>query len=145
MSKADSAVGNFEQGFSCSQAVFGAFAESLRMDISTAMKVSDCFRGGMCMTDVCGAFTGGIMAIGLKHGRSEADDTAARDMSGKMVGKFTEQFKENTGGKLTCRNILECDMRTAEGKAKMKEEGIRKKVCTKLVRTAGEILEEMGI
>ena len=145
MSKADSAVSNFEQGFSCSQAVFGAFADSLGMDRNMAMKVSDCFRSGMCMTDVCGAFTGGIMALGLKFGRIEATDTAARDLSGKMVGKFTEQFKENTGGKLTCKDILGCDMRTAEGKAKMKEEGIRKKVCTKLVRTAGEILEEMGI
>ena len=97
------------------------------------------------MTDVCGAFTGGIMTIGLKFGRSEADDTAARAMSGKMVGKFAKQFKENTSGKLTCKDILGCDMRTAEGKAKMKEEGLRKKVCTKLVRTAAEILEEMVI
>ena len=85
------------------------------------------------------------MAVGLKYGRSEADDTAARDMSGKMVGEFTKRFKEDTGGKLTCQDILGCDMRTAEGKAKMKEEGLRNNVCLKAVRKAAEILEGMGI
>lgn len=145
MSKADLASNNFEQGFSCSQAVFGPFAESLGMDCATAMKVSDCFRGGMCMTDVCGAFSGGIMAIGLKHGRSEADDTAARDLSGQMMSRFTERFKEKTNNKLTCKDILECDMRTAEGKAMMKEQSLRKNVCLKVVRMTAEILEEIGI
>ena len=145
MSKADTAGSYFEQKYSCSQAVFGAFAESLGMDISTAMKVSDCFRGGMCMTDVCGAFTGGLMVIGLKYGRSEADDTTARDLSGQMAGKFTEAFKEHTDGKLTCKDMLGCDMRTAEGKAKMQEQSLRNNVCMKAVCKAAEILEEMGI
>ena len=145
MSKADTAGNYFEQKFSCSQAVFGAFAESLGMDIDTAMKVSDCFRGGMCMTDVCGAYTGGLMAIGLKHGRSEADDAAARDLSGNMTTRFTEEFKGHTGGKLTCKDMLGGDMRTEEGKAKMKEQSLRNNVCMKAVCKAGEILEEMGI
>ena len=145
MSKADLASDYFENGYSCSQAVFGAFAESLGMELPTAMKVSDGFRGGMCMTDVCGAFSGGLMAIGLKHGRAEADNNAAREKSAKVIAEYTKLFKEKTGKKLTCKDLLGCDMRTAEGKAKMKEENLRNNVCVKLVRTTAEMLEGLEI
>ncbi len=33
-----------------------------------ANKVSACFGGGMMHGDTCGAFTGAIMAVGLKYG-----------------------------------------------------------------------------
>jgi C_GCAxxG_C_C family probable redox protein len=145
MSKADVAISLFGKGYSCSQAVFGAFAEGLGMDIATAMKVSDGFRGGMCMTDVCGAFSGGLMAIGLKYGRTEAGDPEGKKRSGEVIAEYTKLFKEKTGEKLTCNDLLGCDMRTDEGKAKMKEESLRINVCTELVRTTAGILEDMGI
>lgn len=35
------------QGYHCSQALFGAFAEELGLDLKTAFKISTCFGGGM--------------------------------------------------------------------------------------------------
>ena len=144
MTKADLAEENFDKGFSCSQAVFGAFAESLGMDFDIAMKTSEGFRGGMCMGGTCGAVTGAFMAIGLKYGRSKPDDTIAKDTSGEKICTFAEKFKSKTDGKITCKEILGCDMTTPEGKAEHKEKNLRCKVCVGVVRMAAETLEEMG-
>jgi C_GCAxxG_C_C family probable redox protein len=57
------------------------------MDYQTAIKVSSGFGGGMYLGSVCGAVTGGIMAIGLKYGG--ADDAVVK----KRVLEFANRFK----------------------------------------------------
>jgi C_GCAxxG_C_C family probable redox protein len=69
--------------------VFSAVAEQIGMDYQTAVRVSAGFGGGMSLGSVCGAVTGGIMAIGLKCGGLGAQ--AAQ--TGKLVREFTSRFK----------------------------------------------------
>lgn len=145
MTKAEKAVEYFQQHYSCSQAVFGPFAESLGMDLITAMKVAECFRGGMCTGDTCGAISGAYMAIGLKYGRTTPDDVEAKKLSGQVIAKFNEKFKEAIGDKKTCIELMGCDVRTPEGAAKSKEQNLREAVCVNAVRTAAQILEEIGV
>ena len=56
----------FIKGYDCSQVVLSYFAERLGITEEMANKVSACFGGGMMHGDTCGAFTGAIMAVGLK-------------------------------------------------------------------------------
>lgn len=70
--------------------MFSAVAEQIGMDYQTAVKVSSGFGGGMYLGSVCGAVTGGIMAIGLKHGGT---DSAANARTIKLVREFTDRFK----------------------------------------------------
>ena len=58
----------FIKGYDCSQVVLSYFAERLGITEEMANKVSACFGGGMMHGDTCGAFTGAIMAVGLKYG-----------------------------------------------------------------------------
>ncbi len=60
------------------------------MDYQTAVKVSGGFGGGMYLGSVCGAVTGGIMAIGLKYGGTGMQ---AGIKTGTIVRQFTDRFK----------------------------------------------------
>jgi C_GCAxxG_C_C family probable redox protein len=69
--------------------VFSAVAEQMGFDYQTAVKLSCGFGGGMYLGSVCGAVTGGIMAIGLKHGGVGMD---AGMKTGRVVRDFTNRF-----------------------------------------------------
>lgn len=70
--------------------MFSAVAEQMGMDYQTAVKVSAGFGGGMMLGSVCGAVTGGVMAIGLKRG---GVGMQAGLMTGRIVREFTDTFK----------------------------------------------------
>ena len=60
------------------------------MDYQTAVKVASGFGGGMYLGSVCGAVTGGIMAIGLKHGGT---DKASSAEVTRRVRELADRFK----------------------------------------------------
>src|SRR4030043_140228 len=102
MDNADKAAATFREGFSCSQAVLGAYCERFGLDKEQAYKISSGFGGGMHLDQTCGAVTGAFMVIGLKYGRTRADDIAAKMKTAKMVAEFAKKFKERHGpGKRT--------------------------------------------
>ena len=69
---ADKARELFNEGYNCSQAVLGAFAEDAGLDVKTALRLSAPFGGGMGrMREVCGGVSGMFMAIGLFFGYDE--------------------------------------------------------------------------
>lgn len=140
MSKVETAVARFEEGCSCAQAVFSAYAEGLGMDRPTAMKVSAGFGGGMGrLAETCGAVTGAFMALGLKHGGEEAE---AREKAYQLVQEFAARFKQRYGS-LVCKELIACDIGTPEGLQTMKDKKLRSGVCTGLVRSAAEIVESL--
>ncbi|MHA2251007.1 MAG: C-GCAxxG-C-C family protein [Candidatus Kariarchaeaceae archaeon] len=58
-----------EGRMNCAQAIFAAYGRHLGVDRDTCLKITSLFGGGINRTgNVCGAVTGAIMAIGLKHG-----------------------------------------------------------------------------
>lgn len=143
MNHADTAAIAFAQGLSCSQAVFSAYAAEHGLDRDAALKVSAGFGGGMGrMAQTCGAVTGAYMVIGLKHGAVSGQDQEAKQKTYRLVREFTGRFKARHGSAV-CRDLLGCDISTAEGFEEMKQKGLHEQVCAKLVRDACEILDEM--
>src|SRR5512137_643345 len=121
MSKTDVALCLFRRGFSCSQAVFAAFAEEYGLDRETALRVSQPFGGGIAATgDSCGAITGAFLAVGLKHGRVRPEDTAAKDRTYAVVRDLIARFSARQGG-TKCRDLLGCDIGTPEGRRTVNE------------------------
>lgn len=142
MTRIEDAVARFSEGYSCSQAVFSAFAPSLGLDQDTALKVASGFGGGMGrLAETCGAVTGAFMVIGLKYGAASADQEAKLAVYAK-VREFAERFKACYGS-LICRDLLGCDLSTPEGAAFAHEQKLPSTVCPKYVQKAAEILEEM--
>ena len=138
MSSVEDAVTRFDDGYSCAQAVFSAYAEKLGMDRQTALKVSAGFGGGMGrMAGTCGALTGAFMALGLKYG---GPDSESKDKTYELVRELADRFRARHGS-LECRELLGCDLSTPEGRERAKEQGLHSSVCTQIVRDAAEILE----
>lgn len=143
MGVVERADSSFEEGFSCSQAVFSAWAEELGLDPETALRVATAFGGGMGRRgDTCGAVTGAFMAIGLKHGRVSTDDEETRDRAYALVERFVEEF-ESRHGSIVCRDMLGYDLSSPEGQRLSEELWPEGAPCEQAVRDAAEILKEI--
>ena len=80
------------------------------MDYLTAAKVSSGFGGGMYLGSVCGAVTGGIMAIGLKYGGA---DRKAQMQTAKVVREFADRFKAQHRS-VNCPDLTGVDLSNPE-------------------------------
>ena len=143
MNKPEEAVECFKQTFSCSQAVFSAYAPEFGIDMETALKIAGAFGGCIAhMCETCGAVTGAFMVIGLKYGKTRAEDEPAKEKTYQVVREFVEKFKSRNGS-IVCRELTGCDMSSPEGLQTFKEKNILKTHCTKFVRDAAEIVEKL--
>lgn len=142
MSNVGKAVEVFKEGFSCSQAVLGAYCEQFGLDKKTAYKISSGFGGGMHLNQACGAVTGAFMVIGLKYGRTRADDVEAKMKTTKMMAEFAKKFKARHGS-ISCTELIGCNVSTPEGFEEAKKKNLFKQLCPKFVKSAAEILEEI--
>jgi C_GCAxxG_C_C family probable redox protein len=139
--RSDRAVEDFAQGFSCSQAVLAAFGPDMGLDRSTSLKIAQPFGGGIAQRgETCGAVAGAYLTIGLKHGRDEAQDTAARDLTYALMREFMQRFTEIHGA-LECRQLLGYRLEDPVERAQAEQAGLFETLCPQLVRTAVEILE----
>lgn len=131
----DDAVQLFADGYMCSQAVFAAFSEELGLPKEQALKIGACFGSGMRKAEVCGACTGALMALGLKYGESKAKSDEACE-------RFLDEF-EKENGSFICRDLLNCDISTKEGREHALENNLFKEVCPLMVESAAKIAEEI--
>jgi C_GCAxxG_C_C family probable redox protein len=143
MSKVEKAVACFKEGFSCSQAIFSTYSEGLGLDRLTSLKISQAFGGGMAhLGETCGAVTGACMLIGLKYGRTQAEDLAARERTYTLIRKFVEDFKA-LHGSIQCPRLLGLDIGTEEGLRLANEKNLFQTLCTGYVKNAAEIIEDI--
>ena len=143
MSNAEIAIASFQEGLSCSQAVLSAFAPGLGLDRPTALRVAAAFGGGMArMGQTCGAVSGALMVIGLKHGHVAAEDKAAKEKTYALVREFVDEFRARNGA-ILCRELLGCDIGSPDGMQLFREKGLSASICANLVRDAAEILEQL--
>ena len=82
--------------WNCCQAVVSVFAQDAGYDEDACMKAATYFRGGMQMGSICGAVTGGLMALGLAGAN---DPQAANELIRKV--------RENHYGMVNCRELLQ--------------------------------------
>ena len=143
MSEVELAVSRFKDGFSCSQAVFSAYATQFGLNRETALKIAGTFGGGMGhMGETCGAVTGAFMVIGLIYGRTIAGDRQSQEKTDSLVHEFVDRFKSRNGS-IVCRELLGYDLSTPEGAKIYKEKKFPDTVCTKFVQDAAEIIEQI--
>jgi C_GCAxxG_C_C family probable redox protein len=133
----------FDSGFSCSQAVFGAFSEALGIELTPALKIAQPFGGGIAGSgSTCGAISGALLVIGLRHGRSRPEDLAAKEQTYTLVREFIRRFQEHHGSTL-CRELLGVDLSTPEGHEEARRRGLFAARCSQFVAEAAAILEEI--
>lgn len=143
-SPAETASEKFLSGFNCAQSVLWAFAPQLGLASDDALKIACGFGAGMGRRqEVCGAVTGGIMALGLKYGRGEAQDRTATEETYAKTQELMRRF-EAAHGSCNCRQLLEgCDLTTESGRALFKDRNLLRATCEPCVRTVAETLGAM--
>ena len=94
------------------------------------------------MGETCGAISGAVMVLGLKHGGVTAEDREAKEKTYERVRELVARFKARYGT-VTCRELLGCDISTPEGLQRAKEQQLTTTRCPEFVRCAAEILEDL--
>ena len=89
----------------CCQAVVSVFARDAQYDEDACMRAATYFRGGMQMGSVCGAATGGLMALGM----AGLSDPA-------IANAFVRRFREAHDGMVNCRELLRVSAEKGEAK-----------------------------
>ncbi len=96
-----------EQKATCSEAIFAAYGKHLgsgEVDYDTCFKIASAFSGGIARTgNVCGALTGALMALGLKHGSAEKVN--------EVAVKFLDEF-QSLHGSTICRELIDHNLMT---------------------------------
>lgn len=138
------AVELFKSGYNCSQAVFGAYAEELGLDLETAFKISSSFGGGMGrMREVCGALTGSFMVLGMLEGGYDVRDNKAKAEHYKNIQELAERFRQQNGS-IICRELLGLSKKGADDPTpELRTDGYyKKRPCVELVELAAKNLDE---
>ncbi len=134
----------FLKGFSCAQSVFYAFREIGGLSENAALKIAGGLGAGMGRKEeVCGAVTGGILVLGMLHGRGIKDDPKATELTYQKTRELMERFAAKHGSYI-CRQLLDgCDLNTKEGHKRFKEQDMRNTICKGCVQSVVAILEKI--
>lgn len=119
-----------EEKWSCSESVLLAMAKYWGIESPQIPCIATPFRGGLCGTQqVCGAVSGGLMAIGIRLGRvNSAED-------GKLCvakGKEFMAWAKAEFGTLGCRELTGLDFADEE-QHKLFQQQRRGEVCVPMV------------
>jgi C_GCAxxG_C_C family probable redox protein len=143
MSDVELAVGAFEGGFNCCQAMLATYGPRFGLERELALKVASGFGGGIGhLGESCGAVTGALMVIGLKQGGTSVDDRDSSEKTYGLVNEFVKRFKARNGS-ILCRELLGCDISTPQGLENARNKGLFEERCPNFVRASAEILEEL--
>ena len=141
--RVERALKNFSRGFNCAQAVLSAYSRELGLEPTQGHRVSQSFGAGMArLAGTCGAVTGGLMVIGLKYGKTEAQDEAAKERTYALAQEFVRKFKSKHGS-LTCLGLLGHHIGTPRGLKALQKKKFHQKICPEYVRDAVLILDRL--
>ena len=123
--------------------MLSTYGRRFGLNRETGLHAAGAFGAGMARTgEVCGAVTGALMVIGLKHAKMRTDDDDSRELSYYLAQEFMDAFKERNKS-LLCRELLGVDVSTPEGMAVVREKNLFATICPRYVAEAAEILERM--
>lgn len=98
----------------CAESVFLALAEGLGVESPLVPRLATGFCSGLARTDgLCGAFSGGVLGLGLALGRDTGQD--GLDRAYAVVQEFRQIFMGRFGGD-ACTRICGCRLDTDEGR-----------------------------
>lgn len=135
--------GLFDMGFDCSQIVFGEFAERFGMSKEDAYRIAGCFGIGMAQDGVCGALSGGMMALGFAFGNDTPGDLAKKDALFKRRDMLVNEFRRRNGG-VDCPDLLGRRIHTLEELMMTRSSGIYDrcpKYCVDVIEIVGDLLD----
>ena len=109
--------------YNCAQAVVSVFAGDAGYDEDAALRAATYFRGGMQMGSVCGAVTGGLMALGLAGLDAPA-----------LANEFIRKVRLIHDGMIDCKDLLAASAARGE---------VKKVHCDAMICACVELAEDI--
>ena len=131
MKKSEEALKDFGTKYNWSQAVISVFTEELDLDKELALKISKGFGGGASRGELCGAVSGGIIALGLKYG----------DSSKPYIEKFEKRIEELYRS-IRCEEMLGYNVSNDDENKIVENKNLKTKLCPKIVADAVSEIEK---
>jgi C_GCAxxG_C_C family probable redox protein len=138
----EKAGARFLEGYNCAQSVLLTMFEYWNGENELIPKIATAFGGGIGRCgSVCGALTGGVMALGIKYGTNEPS-LEKRLKVYELAQKFFKQFEKQHGSVL-CRELIGYDLSVPEELEEARKTKVSEEKCVNFVRKAVEILIEL--
>ncbi len=138
--KEELALCYFQSGLNCAQSVLLAYSEDYQIDLKMALGIASGFGAGMGrLQETCGAVTGSFMALGII---SSKENPGNEELICSRVQIFGDKFifLHDT---LDCKSLLNCDLKTMEGRKYFEDNNLCEKVCKQCIRDSITIIEEL--
>lgn len=136
------AVVRFRQGYNCAQSVLLTMFEHWEGKNELVPKVATAFGGGIGRCgSVCGALTGGVMAVGIKHGTNEPSP-GKRSKTYGLAEMVYKEFEKRHGNVL-CRELIGYNLSNPEELEMARRANVFEEKCRDFVRTAVEIVASL--
>ncbi len=112
----------FGKDYVCAESVLLAIARTRGIESELVPGIASGFCSGVARTcDICGAVSGGILALGLCYGRSVPGESL-EDLYA-LVRDFKQQFMQ-LHGSANCRELIALDLGTESGKQSYREQNL---------------------
>lgn len=106
----------FESGLYCAESVLKVIMEEEGISSPLFPGIATGFCSGMSRTcNMCGALTGGILALSAVYGRKSSNDSVEQTYQSvqMLITSFEKEFNTTN-----CHELLDCDLGTDEGQKK---------------------------
>lgn len=140
-STAELAIKHFSEGLMCSEAILMAIAEQNNINSPLIPKIATAFGRGLANgDDMCGALSGGILALSLLQGRDSKEESfeLLYENIAILKDKFTKEFREDN-----CTELLGFSLNDEDAKEKFVKNDCKKCKCSNYVGFVAKEVEEL--
>lgn len=131
----------------CAQCTIAALMDVFNLNYDDLFKVATAFSGGTAGMGKgnCGAYSGGVLALGLKYGRERKDfsDKEKTKKASQLARKLNAKFMEEYGG-CSCHDVQmkifgrTFDLQNPEDRKEFENAGAHIDKCTKVVAKSAQ-------
>ena len=133
----------FRQGYNCAQSVLLTMQDFWNEKKPLEPKIASAFGGGIGgKGSLCGALTGGVIAIGQRYG-SNKPILDEREKAYSLALKFYDRFQKEHGS-VFCRDLIGYDLTDPKERKKAWDSNVFMSKCLHFVQKAVEILMELS-
>ena len=119
-----------------------AVSQHLGMTSDAVPGIATPFGGGIGRSgSVCGAVVGGLMALGLKFGRTQPQESNASAYA--RAQELYRRFRQEMGSAI-CYELTGFDLTTPDGYRQFRASDVPTRVCRRAVTTATRLAAELG-
>ncbi len=138
----EEAVRYFLNSYNCAQSVLLTMARRHKVKSDLIPKIATGLGGGVGLCgSICGALTGGILAIGIDYGSNEASQKE-RAKCYELAGQLYRRF-ERLHGTVLCRDLIGYDLSKTEELDRARAAKAFEKKCPEFVGTVVQILLDL--